>query len=108
MMRLPSLPKLSPQEALRSCPKPENFDRFAYASWGKCRTYASERSKGYTENFVFNIYTPIGQKCVSIGSGRHEDDINGGDGEAQMLVKIPSSSVAKPARNPAAGGQQQN
>ena len=83
---------------LRSCPKPENFDRFAYASWGECRIYASERSKGYTENFDFNIYTPTGRKGVSIGTGRDEDNINEDDGKAQMMVKIPSSSVAKPAR----------
>ena len=86
MMRLPSLPKLSLQRCASQLPKTKELRSLCYASWGECRIYASERSKGCTENYNFSIYTPSGRK-VSIGTDRDEDDSSKDDLADRLVVR---------------------
>ena len=50
----------SPELCYAAAQNLKAFDNFAFASYGECRIYGSECSKGYTDNFDFNIYTPAG------------------------------------------------
>ena len=86
MMGLPSLPGLSLQRCASQLLKTRELCSLCYASWGERRIYASERTKGYTENYNFSIYTPIGRK-VSIGTDRDEDDSSKDDLADRLVVR---------------------